>query len=315
MDANEKVAFSVNITVILCTYNRNQSLAKALESVAASIMPDAVQWTVMVIDNNSKDQTREVVEGFCRRFPARFSYVFEARQGKSYALNTGVEQASGDVLAFMDDDVEVDPEWLHKLTAPLSSERWAGAGGRILPEQGFVPQQWMDMGDRHGLAPLAMFDLGMEPGKLGEAPFGTNMAFRKQVFAKHGGFRTDLGPQPGSEIRSEDSEFGSRLLAAGEQLWYEPSALVYHIVPQKRARKAYFQTWWFGKGRADVREMGKEKARWYVAGVPLFLFRRIVMWTVRYALCTHEPQRFASKLKVYWLAGIIFEHYKQAQST
>jgi len=161
-----------------------------------------------------------------------------------------------------------------------------------------------------------MFDLGAEPGELNEPPFGTNMAFRKQMFSKHGGFRTDLGPQPGSEIRSEDSEFGSRLLAAGEHLWYQPSAVVYHAVPENRTRREYFQTWWFGKGRADVREMGTEKnSKWHVAGVPLFLFRRIVMWTLRFAFCAHEPQRFSSKLKIYWLAGIILEHYKQAQST
>jgi glucosyl-dolichyl phosphate glucuronosyltransferase len=303
----------LNITVILCTYNRSESLAKALQSVAASVMPASTQWTVLVIDNNSKDQTREVVQEFCRKYPGRFSYIFEARQGKSYALNTGVEQSPGDVLVFMDDDVEVDSEWLHNLTASLTHDEWVGAGGRILPEQGFIPERWMDIGDRYGMAPLAMFDLGVEPAELKEPPFGTNMAFRKQVFAKYGGFRTDLGPQPGTEIRSEDSEFGARLLAAGERFWYEPSAVVYHSVPRKRARRAYFQTWWFGKGRADVRELGREKARWYIAGIPLFLFRRIVVWTLRFTLCPREPQRFSNKLKIYWLAGIILEHYKQAQ--
>ena len=303
----------MKITVILCTYNRCQSLANALESVARSVMPTSAQWDVLVIDNNSKDHTRGVVEDFCRRFPGKFSYVFEAKQGKSYALNAGIGQAGGDVLAFMDDDVEVDSHWLHNLTAPLLDGEWAGAGGRILPESGFVPKPWMDIDVRHGLAPLAMFDMGGEPDELKESPFGTNMAFRKEMFSKHGEFRIDLGPQPGSQIRSEDSEFGARLLAAGERLRYEPSAIVYHAVPQDRTSRKYFQAWWFGKGRADVREFGVSKdARWYVGGVPLYLLRRLTMWTMRFTISAREPERFSRKLKVYWLAGIILECHKQA---
>jgi glycosyltransferase involved in cell wall biosynthesis len=306
----------MKITAILCTYNRSQSLAKALESVARSEVPDSIHWEVLVVDNNSRDETRSVVEEFCRRDPSRFRYLFEPKQGKSYALNSGCQAASADVLAFMDDDVEVDPHWLYNLTAPVLRGEWAGSGGCIYPERGFVPRRWMDVTGRYGLAPLAMFDLGGEPGELKESPFGTNMAFRKEMFAKHGGFRTDLGPQPGSEIRNEDSEFGSRLLAAGERLWYQPSAIVYHVVPEDRTKREYFQAWWFGKGRGDIREMGvTKKAEWCVAGVPLYLLRRLAVWSLRFAISVHEPERFSSKLKVCWLAGMIREHYEQAHSS
>ncbi len=122
---------AMNVTVVLCTYNRCESLAKALESVAGSVAPSSMHWDVQVVDNNSRDETREVVERFCHRFPGRFNYVFEPKQGKSYALNTGIGKASGDLIAFMDDDVEVDPLWLYNLTAPLNRGEWAGAGGRI----------------------------------------------------------------------------------------------------------------------------------------------------------------------------------------
>ncbi len=306
----------MKIAVILCTYNRSQFLARALESVARSEVPESVHWEVLVVDNNSRDETRSVVEEFCRRDPSRFRYLFEPKQGKSYALNSGCQAANADVLAFMDDDVEVDPHWLHNLTVPFTCGEWVGTGGCILPERGFVPLRWMDVRDRYGLAPLAMFDLGDEPGELRESPFGTNMAFRKEMFAKHGGFRTDLGPQSGSEIRNEDSEFGSRLLAAGERLWYQPTAVVYHAIPQDRVRKKYFQSWWFGKGRGDIREMGtSKKAEWSVGGVPLYLLRRLAVWTLRFTISTHEPERFSSKLKVCWLAGMIRERYEQAHSS
>lgn len=298
----------MNITVILCTYNRCGCLATALESVAASSLPDSVEWEVLVVDNNSSDKTRDVVEGFCRRYPGRFRYLFEPKQGKSYALNTGIREARGGVLCFMDDDVVVEPMWLRSLTAALNNGQWAGAGGRILPERGFSTPRWLSLEGRHPLAPLALFDLGPEARELTEPPFGTNMAFRKEVFEKYGDFRSDIGPCPGSEIRGEDTEFGSRLLAGGERLWYEPSAIVYHAVPNNRLQKNYFLVWWFDKARADIRASGIQPAtKWSVAGIPIFLFCRLVVWTLRWAIAIDPCRRFSKKLAVWMVAGQILE--------
>ncbi len=301
-------------TVILCTYNRCESLARALDSVLNSTLPASIQWEVLVVDNNSQDMTRSVVEAYARKHPGRLLYLFEPRQGKSYALNRGTNVARGDVLAFMDDDVEVDRQWLGGLVDKLNDRKWAGAGGRVLPQVGFVPSRWMDVRGLYGLAPLAIFDLGLEAGELREAPFGANMAFRKEMFAKYGAFRTDLGPQPGSEIRNEDSEFGSRLLAAGEHLWYEPSAVVYHHIPESRAQRKYFQMWWFDKGRADILQMGIPcDTKWFIGGIPLYLFRRLARWTLQWTTSIREPARFSSKLRVWALAGSILECHKQAR--
>lgn len=303
----------MNITVILCTFNRQASLAKALESVAASVLPISIGWEVLVVDNNSNDGTRTLVEEFCRSHPTRFRYLFEAKPGKSNALNTAILSAQGDVLAFMDDDVIVQPDWLKNLTAHLDDGRWAGAGGRILPQWTTSPPSWLPTQDRYGLAPLAMFDLGPDAGPLEEAPFGTNMAFRRDVFERFEGFRTDLGPRPGSEIRNEDTEFGQRVLSGGQQLRYEPSAVVYHEVSQKRLRQEYFLTWWFDKARAEVRQRGFGSAgRWQVGGVPLYLFRRLAVWTIRWLVAWEEARRFSCKLNVWGIAGEIQECYRIA---
>ena len=209
----------MNVTVILCTYNRCQSLGKALSSVAASTLPESIEWEVLVVDNNSRDQTRDVVEDFCVRYPGRFRYLLEPHQGKSYALNTGIREARGDVLAFVDDDVTVESTWLQNLTAALCSGEWAGAGGRILPQWPCAPPSWLPEKEWYGMAPLVMFDRGPEAGPLTDPPFGTNMAFHRRVFEKYGTFRTDLGPGLNGKIRNnEDTEFGRRLLAAGERL-------------------------------------------------------------------------------------------------
>lgn len=303
----------MNITVILCTFNRSQSLAKALASVAACTLPASTNWEVLVVDNNSTDQTRAVIEGFQQVHGDRFRYLFEPKSGKSHALNSGIRASQGEILAFMDDDVEVEPGWLANLTASLENAELAGTGGRILPAWTSTPPPWIPAGDRYGLAPLAMFDLGTQPGPLNEAPFGTNMAFRKSIFEKYGFFRTDLGPRPGSEIRNEDTEFGSRVLAAGEKLRYEPLAVVHHSVSQSRLTRQYFLTWWFDKARADVREFSLNNANCLrLLGIPLVSFRRLVVWTVRWMVSLNPARRFSAKLKVWSLLGGMQECYRLA---
>jgi glycosyltransferase involved in cell wall biosynthesis len=302
----------MQITVILCTFNRSESLSKALESIAVQQLPDSVKWEVLVVDNNSKDNTRGAVDEFCRKYPGRFRYLFESQSGKSRALNAGIQAARGNILAFMDDDVTVDPAWLQNLTATLDKGECVGAGGRIFPSWNCAPPRWLPRASRYSLAPLAAFDLGSEPGPLLEPPFGTNMAFRKAMFDKYGGFRNDLGPRPGCEIRSEDTEFGGRLLAAGEHLRYEPSAVVYHAVPQSRVRKEYFLRWWFDKARADIRVFGvPSDTKWFVAGIPLYLFRRFLVWTLRWMIAIEPAARFDCKLKVWQAAGCILECYRR----
>lgn len=305
----------MEVTVIVCTYNRCQSLATALESIAKSIVPESTEWEVLVVDNSSPDQTREVVKDFCRRYPNRFRYLFEPRQGKSYAVNSGIEEARGDLLAFVDDDVTVESTWLQNLTAGLGSGEWAGAGGRILPQWPCAPPSWLPKNEWYGMAPLVMFDLGMQAGPLTDAPFGTNMAFYRRMFENYGVLRTDLGPGSSSKIPiNDDTEFGRRLLAAGERLRYEPTAVVHHSVPQNRLRRGYFLTWWFNKGRGDIRETGvAADTKWFVSGIPLCLFRRLAVATLRWMVALEPSQRFACKLSVWLLAGMIIESYRQSR--
>lgn len=308
----------MTITVILCTFNRCRSLAKALDSVAASVLPDSVEWEVLVVDNNSRDQTREVVEEFCTRYPGRFRYVFEPQPGKSYALNRGVQQARGEILAFMDDDVTVAPTWLSDLTTVLHGTEWVGAGGRILPERAFSPPRWLALDGPYAMSGiLALFEQGDTPGKLRLPPYGTNMAFRKEMFAKYGGFRTDLGPSPGSEIRNEDTEFGRRLMNAGESLWYEPSAVVYHEIPRSRLRKAYFLTWWFDYGRAEIREADKRPTirripRYYLS-IPNIALVHLTRRTFEWIAVRNPRERFYRKCMIWKVIGWLVETHRQTK--
>ncbi|HVS88077.1 MAG TPA: glycosyltransferase [Candidatus Acidoferrum sp.] len=303
----------MDITVVLCTYNRCQMLAHALDSVAASRVPISVEWEVLVVDNNSSDQTHAVVEDFCRRYPGRFRYLKEPQQGLCYARNAGVREARGSVLAFMDDDVTVDPTWVWNLTSGLLGSEWAGAGGRIFPLWTCSIPNWLSTEGLHALAPFVAFDLGPEAGPLTQPPFGANMAFQKKMFEKFGGFRTDLDRCGSSMLGNGDTEFGRRLLTRGERLRYEPSAVVNHPVTKNRAQKKYVLAWEFGKGRGDIRELGvMSGTKWFASGIPLYLLRRIAVWMMRWMITITPSRRFSCKRSVWGLAGAIVECYEQS---
>lgn len=300
----------IDITVILCTYNRCESLASSLDSVAALRMPDSVSWEVLVVDNNSTDGTRDVVEGYGRRNPERFRYLLESKQGLCHARNAGVENARGKIIAFTDDDAIVESTWLQNLTATLHGDEWAGAGGRILPEKVFSRPEWMPTEGRYPLGPLAMFDLGGEARSLHEPPFGVSMAFRKAMFEKYGRFRIDLDRCGNDLISNGDTEFGQRLLESGERLRYEPSAVTYHCVPQSRIQKRYFLDWWFNKARSDIRQQGGAGGtKWRVAGVPLLLLPRLCVSVLRWATTIETRRRFSNKIAAWSCAGQIREYY------
>lgn len=301
---------TVKITVILCTYNRCQILAETLESVGASRLPESVDWEVLVVDNNSTDQTRKVAEDFCRRYPRRFRYLFEGQQGLSFARNAGIRESQSEILAFADDDAIVEPDWLWNLTSALLEGEWTGAGGRIIPEwQGQLPG-WLSTADPNTMGPFSAFNLGTEAGPLRRPPFGANMAFRREAFEKYGDFRADLGRSGGNLQGREDVEFGNRLLARGERLRYEPNAVIRHLTPESRMQKRYVLRWWYWYGRSEIVESGPPNAKWMIRGVPLHLFHRLVRWTLQWMISIGAPRRFSCQRNVWYIVGIAVACYR-----
>jgi glycosyltransferase involved in cell wall biosynthesis len=305
------MGYGVNISVVICTYNRAKSLGVAVESVAAQSLPESLTWEIVVVDNNSPDQTRQVVEGLQSRHPELIRYVLERQQGISHARNAGIMAARGEIVAFLDDDETATEDWLSNLTANLHSGEWAGAGGRVLPPASFTPPPWLSIKSSFARGPLAAFDLGLEPGDLKEPSFGANMAFRREVFDKHGGFRTDLGRAGKNMLSNEDTEFGRRLMVAGLRLRYEPSALTYHPVDESRLKKEYFLRWWFNKGRSDTRELGNPPGSKHFFGIPLRLFLALSWATMRWMVNVDPSQRFGCKIEVWNYAGHFVESYFQ----
>ena len=304
----------MNITVIVCTYNRGDLLAKALDTIAVQTVPEPFKWEVLVVDNNSSDRTRELVESYCVKNPARFRLVSERQQGLSHARNTGIRNARGEILAFTDDDIHVESGWLWNLTSSLHSGEWAGAGGQIMPICSGILPNWLTIDDFRTLGAFAGFDLGTVAGPLTRPPYGGNMAYRRDTFEKYGGFRVDLGRSGTNLEGREEVEFANRLLARGEKLRYEPAAVVRHSVPECRMSKSYVLRWYYSNGRSEVVDLGPPTdARWKLGGVPLYLFRRLARWTLQWMISIGAPRRFTCRRTVWYLAGTALACYEHSR--
>jgi len=298
-----------DISVILCTYNRAASLRSTLENFSGLTLPCDVDWELVVVDNNSKDNTPEVIRDFTRTARLCVRYIFEGRQGRSAALNAGIAAAKGEIVAFTDDDVILHPEWLLNLKLAFDKTDCAGVAGRVIPVWQHPRPDWLEMEDQQA---IVHYELGDEAKEIKDHyPLGANSAYRKDKFAKYGMFRLDLGVSGENRgVTCEDTEFASRLFRAGEKIMYVPSAIIYHPVDPARSSKAYFRKWYYNDGRSMIRAWPPPKSVVRYFGIPRWIFRSIgenlLKWTFNFG----AKRRFHYKLRTYRDLGRIVESYR-----
>ncbi|GEL17506.1 glycosyltransferase family 2 protein [Pseudonocardia asaccharolytica] len=222
------------LTVVIATRGRPDSLVRCVRSVLRS---DHARLRVLVVDNDPEDdRTAAAVR---RLADPRVEYVRETRRGTSVGRNRGLREArvrGEKCVAFIDDDVEVDPAWAGRMVAALSEPGVAGVGGPVLAARlDTVAQLRAEeaLGWQKGFS-RRRFSLAEPPPDSAVFPFspglfgvGANLAVNAVVAGELGGFDAALGPGTGT-CGGEDCEFMIRLVLAGHVLRYEPSAYVWH---------------------------------------------------------------------------------------
>jgi glycosyltransferase involved in cell wall biosynthesis len=292
------VSTTLDATVLIATYNRAAFLDRTLQSVGGLAVATGRRWEAIVVDNNSTDDTRAVVERHARAFPVPLLYLFEPRQGRSSALNAGIAAATGRVIAMTDDDVRVEPGWLDAACDALAPESGMGyAGGPVRPIWEAPLPRWLDLarGDLWGT--IAIQDHGAEPFVYEErrkVPLGANMAARRELFECAGTFRADLGRTSGRLVLGQEvPELLRRAQTTGFRGRYVPAMQVHHHIPASRLTRRYFRRWWFGKGvsRAalermqPVTELGVDlRETPHVLGLPRYMYGTALRDVKGYAL-------------------------------
>jgi hypothetical protein len=249
----------VDVSVLLATYRRPALLARTLESFRA-LRADGLAYEILVVDNGSPHETEVTLAHAATGLPVRL--LLEETRGKNRALNRAIPEARGTLLAFTDDDVVLDPDWLRELVT--GAGRWpqhAVFGGRVLPlwPPGGAPRV------RHKFLThaYAIADLERPEGPYGAGwVFGPNMAVRATIFEAGWRFAPGIGPDgTDTYMTGGESELLFRLERAGLGAVYLPRARVFHQIRPEQMRPEWLYGRAFRKGRWDFTKRSPDAGR------------------------------------------------------
>jgi len=268
------------ISIIIATCNRFESLKKTLDSLLIQDYSEAFSHDIIVVDNNSTDDTKAVIDSYKHKFPGQtLLYMFEGRQGKSFALNTAIAKAKGDIIVFIDDDVILYKDWLQKIHDFTQSYDFDAATGRIVPRYPPDVPSWVKENIDLLSGPIVSYDYGEEvkeyDGKTMNPLVGANMIVKRHLFDEAGLFDTNLGP--GAGTFGDDTEISIRWGKRNKRLYYVGTAAVWHPVTKDRMTLKYIARWNMAFGRyCVVKDKGAiNKSLVCYGGTPRYLFRSI----------------------------------------
>jgi len=295
------VADAVQISLIITTYNRSDYLRKCLDTIAMQEV-DPAMFEVIVVDNNSQDQTKIVVQEFIYSHPhLNVRYLLETTQGTSFARNCGIRNALGEYVFFTEDDAAPFPNWIKNIMEQFKNTNLICAGGPIVLDYQGQKRPLHLEGDLQGL--LGGFYLPYsQPVYVTtwtEYPWGGNIAFRKSIFSKVGLFNTDMGPSGNKRLTAEETEFVDRINKSGGKIMYIPEARVRHFVPPERLLKSHLYRVGLSLALSHVyltqdKKIYK-KLRWYISDLwyaTRMLFKLILAFIQHKKLWFDDYMRF-----------------------
>jgi glycosyltransferase involved in cell wall biosynthesis len=321
---------TLKYSIVIATYNRAADLRETLKSLAG-LQPDG-PWEVIVVDNNSPDDTRAVVMEAAAAFPAPLRYLFEREQGRSPALNCGIRAAAGAIIATTDDDVRVPADWLNRAAEGLERPGCDYVGGRVLPIWGGPRPAWLPDHGGKQWAVIALLDYGPDPIEFGtRVPLGVNMAFTRRAFELAGGFDPNTGRRAGTLLGQEVREWCIRARKAGLRGFYVPELSLRHIIPADRLNKRYFRRWfyWRGISRARLYERSgldmeaPEQTSLdfstvpHILGVPRYLYRKAFKAAAGWITDSLRGRRTRAFEHVLWLCffvGIVGQRFRDTRA-
>lgn len=295
----------IRLSLIIATYNRAEQLMTTLASVANQ-SAEAASWECIVVDNNSKDNTAQRVEEFQKNHPSlNIIYHFESNQGLSHARNAGIERSQGDIVAFIDDDERIVPDFISAYIELFDNHADAmSAGGKIIAEYHTGRPQWMSRYTEQPIANPMDYGDKIRLFPKGKIPGGGNMAMRRDIFNNIGLFDTSLGRTGKKLIGGEESDLFERMAKANMACYYVPRAVMYHIIPAEKLCDDYFDRLSYNIGVSQY-----TRATIHNRTTALYL-GEVVKWCATLLLCLfHRPiqSRYLIKMRRNITRGI-FSH-------
>lgn len=231
----------IGLSIIVATYNRSAYLLRTLDSLARQTLSPE-RFEIVVVDNNSTDDTPAVCEAFAKAHPElRLRRVMESSQGISFARNRGIAESRGACIVFIDDDEEAGMRWAESYFRFFDEHPgFDAAGGAVVPVYEAPLPRWYS----HYIEKMitGVMDMGprIVPFRGKRYPGVGNSGFRRSLFDRFGNFDTALGRSGTNPMGGEEKDFAARLRAGGVRYYYIPDAEIYHITPAYKLSETYF---------------------------------------------------------------------------
>ena len=288
-------ARSFRPSIIIPTKNRVAILVQLLDSIRRLGGFNRHQSEIIVADNDSMDNTYDVVHGMAKEFPTTLRVIKVTRAGKSAAVNDALKTTTGNVVAFLDDDVVVDRNWLAAVEDFFRNGRYQACQGVIrLPSPENDDPEILKLVERYRTIPRLEYETDL---KSVRSLNGANFFVTREVFDRIGGFDERLGP--GVSGTSEDVDFARRLNKAGITIGYAPEAIVYHRVDRARLTEEYFKQSHQRQGASRFLLRNQSGAT-----IAFSLFRAAAQYGY-YTAVRKERHRYRSKGRIYHYLGMM----------
>jgi len=276
-----------------------------LKSLRDAMPPDDSSCEVILVDNNSNDDTRFVFEEVEKHYESKIRYVFEEKRGISHARNRGIKEARGEIIAFTDDDVIVDKNWIHNIEKAFKEhDEVACVGGKILPVWEISKPKWLkpNLYNYLGLSDCGNSVIYLDSARI----WGANFSVKSEIFKKYGLFDSNLGRIPRKLYSHEETEFFQRLQTAGEKILYYPSSIIYHCISADKLSKRYLRKWRFDDGELHGILMKDKKYfnLWNIQSLSnKKIFRDIIASVLR--IGCFSKNRFDDELRICFILGFL----------
>lgn len=310
----------MDLSVIICTYNRSANLDSCIDALENQKDCAGINWEIVIVDNNSSDDTAVVIKRL-QEGCERIKYVFEKQQGLSWARNRGIEETESRYLAFIDDDIRVDANWLKSIYDCFERYKCNAVGGRIYVDSPGPLPVWIQEDMRGFLGHRDFGDEQFQMDGYQQFPFGGNMCLARSAIEMVGKFDVRMGRKGEGKIASElfkgeETDYFNRLADAGGVIYYEPKAIVWHKILPHQLVKRFFRTIHFVAG---LQKAGLDKTVYQrrFLNVPLFVYRQALWAVFRYLwqLFTKGPSlAFRQQMNVGYFWGMIKGYNKTKES-
>ncbi len=304
----------MTLDVVLPTYKRAVLLRKALQSLLRAPVPEGLSVSVIVVDNNSGDDTEALVREIAATAKLPVRYVLERKQGLSNARNGGVAASTADLVGFIDDDEQVESHWFTVVAREFADPALDFIGGPYLADWVCPVPDWLPPGFHSVIGAIPPKPRAPFKEASGANLMGGNAVMRRKVFDQVGLYAPHLGRSSKGLLSEEDAEFYRRLQKAQLRGIYVPDLTILHYIAPNRLTRTYHRRWVYWRGISQgLADRDHRENVPYLLGAPRYklgrAFRALLSWPLRF-LRRNKAQAFAEELAIWDLAGFLYGKYR-----